>query len=83
MVKGNTYPLPRKEVLFDKIKDKKIFSKFDCKSGFFQIELEEFCKEYTAFSVPNGHCEWNVLLLAQPCCKKEWIKFLMIIEILS
>ena len=61
VVKGNTYPLPRKEVLFDKIKDKKIFSKFDCKSGFFQIELEEFCKEYTAFSVPNGHYEWNVL----------------------
>ena len=28
VVKGNTYPLPRKEVLFDKIKDKKIFSKF-------------------------------------------------------
>jgi len=61
VVKDNRYPLPRKDVMFEIIRESRIFSKFDCKSGFFQIELEESSRECTAFSVPQGQYEWNVL----------------------
>lgn len=57
----NRYPIPKIDLLFNLIKGKKIFSKFDCKSGFFQIKLEEESKKYTAFSTSEGLYEWNVL----------------------
>ncbi|KAK4403070.1 Enzymatic polyprotein [Sesamum angolense] len=32
----------------------KVFSKFDCKSGFYQIKMESESKKFTAFSTPQG-----------------------------
>ena len=31
------------------------------KSGFWQIQIEETDRYKTAFTVPFGHCEWNVM----------------------
>ena len=45
------------------IKGAKIFSKFDCKSGFYQIKMEEESKKFTAFSTPQGHYIWNMMPL--------------------
>ena len=55
------YFLPNKETLIHKTRGKKIHSKFDCKSGFYQIKMAERSKPLTAFSTPQGHYEWNVL----------------------
>jgi len=55
------YFLPNKEVLINKTLSKKWFSKFDCKSGFYQIKLKESAKPLTAFSTPQGQYIWNVM----------------------
>ena len=39
------------------------FSKFDMKSGFWQIQINEKDRYKTAFTVPFGHYEWNVMPL--------------------
>lgn len=39
----------------------KIFSKFDLKSGFWQVAIREEDKFKTTFNVPAGHYEWNVM----------------------
>ena len=55
------YFLPNKEALINKTLSKKWFSKFDCKSGFYQIKLKESAKPLTAFSTPQGQYIWNVM----------------------
>jgi len=48
------YFLPNREVLINKTLSKKWFSKSDCNSGFYQINLTEFAKPLTAFNTPQG-----------------------------
>ncbi|KAL2248349.1 UNVERIFIED_CONTAM: Enzymatic polyprotein, partial [Sesamum indicum] len=55
------YYIPSREHLIDCIKEAKVFSKFDCKSGFYQIKMENESKKFTAFSTPQGQYIWNVL----------------------
>ena len=38
-----------------------IFSKFDMKSGFWQVQIQPEDRNKTAFTVPFGHYEWNVI----------------------
>ena len=63
VTKFDRYYLPNKDTLIKQVQNKKIFSKFDCKSGFWQIMLTEESKPLTAFSTPNplGQYEWNVM----------------------
>lgn len=55
------YYLPNKDELIYQVRNSKLFSKVDCKSGFWQIMLDDQSKPYTAFSCPQGHYEWNVM----------------------
>ena len=55
------YFLPYKRNLINRLGNKKWFSKFDCKSGFWQIKLTKESRPLTAFSAPQGHYEWIVL----------------------
>lgn len=55
------YFLPHKESLINWTTNKKIFSKFDCKSGFWQIKMHPDTILYTAFSTPQGQYEWLVM----------------------
>ena len=48
-----SYFLPHKETLIHKTRGKKLHSKFDCKSGFYQIKIDEESKPLTAFSTPT------------------------------
>jgi len=55
------YPIPNKRDLLNRLYAAKIFSKLDIKSGFWQIQIAEHDRYKTAFTVPFGHCEWNVM----------------------
>jgi hypothetical protein len=55
------YPIPNKKDLLARVYNAKVFSKFDMKSGFWQIQIDEKDKYKTAFTVPFGHYEWNVM----------------------
>jgi hypothetical protein len=55
------YPIPNKKDLLARVHNAKVFSKFDMKSGFWQIQIDEKDKYKTAFTVPFGHYEWNVM----------------------
>ena len=55
------YPIPNKKDLLQRLVNSRIFSKFDMKSGFWQIQVAEKDRYKTAFVVPFGHYEWNVM----------------------
>ncbi|CAJ2670994.1 unnamed protein product [Trifolium pratense] len=61
VLKWIRYPIPNKKDLLDRLSDALIFSKFDMKSGYWQIQITENDKYKTAFTVPFGQFEWNVL----------------------
>ena len=44
-----------------RISNAKVFSKFDMKSGFWQIQILENDKYKTTFNVSFGQYEWNVM----------------------
>ena len=55
------YPIPNKKDLIQRIYNATIFSKFDMKFGFWQIQIKPEDRYKTAFTVPFGHYEWNVM----------------------
>lgn len=55
------FPLPSKELLFSKIGKCNVFSKFDLKSGFWQIGIFPADRYKTAFVVPQGQYQWRVM----------------------
>ena len=60
LTKKDAKSVPNVQEMFDMLNGKTIFSSLDLFSGFFQIELEEECKELTAFTCgPLGFWEMN------------------------
>ena len=57
----DSYKIPDKNNLISFIENRKIFSKFDCKSGFWQIKMHPDSISWTSFSVPQGKYEWLVM----------------------
>lgn len=58
----DSYRIPRKDYIQQRIKGTNWYSCLDAKSGFWQLRLSEASKPLTAFSVPgNKLYEWNVL----------------------
>ena len=55
------YPIPNKRDLMNRLNQATIFSKFDMKSGFWQIQIHEKDRYKTAFTTPFGHYEWCVM----------------------
>ena len=55
------YPIPIKNDLVHRLSEAVVFSKFDMKSGFWQIQISENDRYKTAFTTPFGHYEWNVM----------------------
>ena len=54
-------PIPNQQDLLKRIANAKIFSKFNMKSGFWQIQIFEKDKYKTTVNIPFGHYEWNVM----------------------
>ena len=61
VLKWIRYLIPNKRYPIGCLHNALIFSKFDMKSGFWQIYLHERDTYKTAFTVPFGHYEWNVM----------------------
>lgn len=57
----NSYPLPRLDDIFDKLRNAQYFSKIDLRSGYHQIRLEEKSIPFTAFRTRYGLFEFLVL----------------------
>lgn len=55
------YKLPDKTKLINRTQGGKVFSKFDCKSAYWQIKIHEDSIEWTTFTCPEGHFEWLVM----------------------
>ena len=53
------YPIPNKILKIRQIQGYNYFSKFNCKSGFYHLKLEDESKKLTVFTVPQGFYEWN------------------------
>ena len=57
----NKYPLPRIDDLFDQLKDAKIFSKIDLRSGYHQVRIKEEYIRKTTFRTRYGHYEFTMV----------------------
>lgn len=49
----DAYPLPLISSILDQLRDARYLSSIDIKSAYWQVELEESSREYTAFTVPG------------------------------
>ena len=60
-IKFDGYYISNKEILINLARGKNYYSKFDCKSGFWQIKIDNDSIPITTFSTPRGHYEWLVM----------------------
>ena len=61
VTKKQVFPLPIMDETFDQLGGAKHFSSLDLCNGYWQIQMEEESKKFTAFSTPTGHYECNRL----------------------
>jgi transposase InsO family protein len=57
----DAFPLPRIEEIFDQLSEAIYFTKFDFKSGYFQVPLAKEDRPKTAFSTRDNHYQFTVL----------------------
>ena len=55
------FPLPRIDEVFDQLSQAIYFTKFDFKSGYFQVPLSKEDRPKTAFSTQDNHYQFTVL----------------------
>jgi len=60
-LKDDKFPLPKIYTLYSYITNAFVVSKFDLKSGFWQLGLDPKDRPKTAFCIPNAHFQWTVL----------------------
>jgi hypothetical protein len=58
---NNKYPLPRSDDLFDQLKDAKIFSKIDLRSGYHQVSIKVEDISKTSCRTRYGHYEFTMV----------------------
>jgi RNase H-like domain found in reverse transcriptase/Reverse transcriptase (RNA-dependent DNA polymerase)/Integrase zinc binding domain/Chromo (CHRromatin Organisation MOdifier) domain/gag-polyprotein putative aspartyl protease len=57
----NKYPMPRIDDILDQLKDAKVFSKIDLRSGYYQVRIKPEDVEKTAFRTRYGHYEFLIM----------------------
>ncbi|GFU53674.1 hypothetical protein TNCV_1470781 [Trichonephila clavipes] len=53
------FPLPIIEDVLDTLQEAKVYSTLDLRNGFFHVDVNEDCRKYTSFIVPDGQFEFN------------------------
>ena len=53
-------PFHQQTRLLDQLRGAKYFSPFQLASGYYQLEVEQSARKYTAFSMPDGLYQWKV-----------------------
>ncbi|GFW34128.1 retrovirus-related Pol polyprotein from transposon 17.6 [Trichonephila clavipes] len=53
------FPLPLIEDVLDTLQEAKVYSTLDLRNGFFHVDVDEDCRKYTSFIVPDGQFEFN------------------------
>ncbi|GFS61905.1 retrovirus-related Pol polyprotein from transposon 412 [Trichonephila clavipes] len=53
------FPLPIIEDVLDTLQEAKVYSTLDLRNGFFHVGVDEDCRKYTSFIVPDGQFEFN------------------------
>lgn len=62
-IKTDSYPLPRIETIFSKLKNAKVFAKIDLRSAYWQIELDDKAKELSIINTSKGLYRMNRLTM--------------------
>jgi len=57
-MKRSHYPTPTLDDVTNCLKDAKVFSVFDAKNGYWQVELTEESSKLTTFNTPFGRYRW-------------------------
>jgi hypothetical protein len=57
----DAFPLPRIDDIYDQLTQATHFTKFDFKSGYFQVPLDKADRPKTAFSTRDGHFQFKAL----------------------
>ncbi|WVY95147.1 hypothetical protein V8G54_034235 [Vigna mungo] len=60
-LQDDKFPIPKASSLPILLKESNMFSKFDLKSGFWQIGIDPSERHKTAFCIPNAQYQWTVL----------------------
>ncbi|GBN87132.1 Retrovirus-related Pol polyprotein from transposon 412 [Araneus ventricosus] len=53
------FPLPLIEDVSDTLQEAKVYSTLDLRNGFFHVNVDENCRKFTFFIVPDGQFEFN------------------------
>ncbi|GBL81703.1 Transposon Ty3-G Gag-Pol polyprotein [Araneus ventricosus] len=53
------FPLPLIEHVLDTLQEAKVYSALDLSNGFFHVDVDEDCRKFTSFIVPDGQFEFN------------------------
>ncbi|KAA0058433.1 Enzymatic polyprotein [Cucumis melo var. makuwa] len=61
VLKWIRYPIPNRQDLLKRITTAKVFSKFDMKPGFWEVQIHPNDCYKTTFNVPFGQYQWNVM----------------------
>ncbi|GFS62907.1 transposon Tf2-6 polyprotein [Trichonephila inaurata madagascariensis] len=59
LVVKDKFPLPLIEDVLDTLQEAKVYSTLDLRNGFFHVDVDEDCRKYTSFIVPDGQFEFN------------------------
>ena len=60
-LRDDKFPIPKTSALPVLFREATIFSKFDLKSGFWQLGIDPSDRHKTAFCIPNAQYQWTVL----------------------
>ena len=58
-LKGCHYPIPTIEDVLPDLGNAKVFTKLDCKNGYWQVKLDKGSSILTSFNTPFGHYKWT------------------------
>ncbi|GFS98476.1 retrovirus-related Pol polyprotein from transposon 17.6 [Trichonephila clavipes] len=53
------FPLPIIEDVLNTLQEVKVYSTLDLRNGFFHVDVDEDCRKYTSFIVPDGQFEFS------------------------